>query len=175
MRDRRQQRIDSTGSQRGVSLLEVSIVSVMFVISLGIFYAAAISVSDMAVDGNRQSRIRTQQNDVLGLIRRELESTGKQGRFEIAPDQKSITYQKLIGATQSGADVSGVWSPSFRIELDLNGQVVRREQGKTVSWGSGIELLEFHQSKGEDFITVLCETLHHGESVVRKIHIFPKY
>jgi hypothetical protein len=165
---------DPTGNQQGTTAVEVVIVSVLTAIILGIFYGSSLSVSSMTVNSNRDSQARARQMDVLDNIRRELNQSGMDDRFVIAPDGRSISYRKLIGAAQSGQSVSGMWSQTFTIERDPSGQVRRREADQVVDWGGGVLDLSFDRKPADAFIHVTCTTRQHGEDITRRIHVYPR-
>ena len=130
-------------NDHGTSLVEVIIVSVLTAAVLGIFYDGVIAVNTMTVNNSREMKSQSRQTDVLEMIRRELEQSGMDARFTVAVDGKSISYTKLIGAIQTGSDVSGIWSQTYTIDMTADGEVRRTQGGRTVSWGRGGKALTF--------------------------------
>jgi len=159
--------------QTGTSLVEVMIVVILTAVILGVFYGSAASVSTMTIKNNTEAKSRGRQVDVLDHLRRELEQSGNDGRFTIPAGGKSIIYTKLIGAKRTGADVSGLWSPTFQIELSPTGEVSRKEGSKIVTWGGGVRDLTFAHNPGDAFITVTCTTTQEGKDVARTEYVYP--
>lgn len=162
------------GRQAGTSLVEVMIVVILTAVVLGVFYGSAASVSTVTIKNNQEAKSRGRQVDILDHVRRELEQSGNDGRFTIPAGGKSIIYTKLIGAKRTGADVSGLWSQTFRIELSPKGEVSRKEGSKIVTWGSGVRDLTFAHNSGDAFITVTCTTTQEGKDVARTEYIYPR-
>lgn len=162
------------GLQAGFTVVEMMIVTVLTALILGVFYGSAASVSTVASQNNLEVRSRAKQSDILARVRKELEQSGNDGRYTILSGGKSIVYTKLIGAQQTGADVSGLWSQTFCIELTSRGEVARKEGSNIVFWGSGVNDLTFAQTLGDPYITVTCVTTQNGADVARSINIYPR-
>ena len=162
-------------SQRGITLVEVVIAAFLTAVILSMFYGSATSVSTMTLRNNREMRSETKQRDVLENVRAELEKSSVNGRFTVTVDGKSISYTKLIGASQNGTDVSGIWSETFTISRDSAGNVSRKSGPQTVSWGSGVEDLSFSYTSGDTYIMVTCVTVQNGANVGRTIQVHPRH
>ena len=160
--------------QEGTTIIEMVIVTILTAMILSMFYGSASSVSTVTIQNNQELKSRAKQSDVLENIRTELEQSGNDSRYTIPAGGKSIIYTKLIGAQRSGADVSGLWSQTFRIERTSKGEVVRMEGSKGVSWGSGVIDLRFAQAPGEAFISITCVTRQKGRDQARTTHVYPR-
>ncbi|MHC5071998.1 MAG: hypothetical protein ACYTGO_16095 [Planctomycetota bacterium] len=162
-------------SERGMTLVETSVVAVLTIAILGFFYSGTISVSAMTIDNSRKARSDNQRRDIFANISAELAQTGKEGRFTVQPGGHSIIYTKLIGAARDGVDVSGVWSQTFSIVFDAKTGTVSRKEGQaSVVWATGVKDLTFTHKPGDSHIDVRVVTEYRGQDFVRTIQVYPR-
>lgn len=158
----------------GFTIVEVLIACVLTVALLGMVSSTVVSVSSVSGDNNRALRRDSQRRDVLAIVRSNLESTSLQAReVFIASNGRSIRFSTLLGASQDGAEVSGIWSSAIEIALEGD-EVVRRQDGLKVVLARGIRDLTFCNPPGEPYIEVTCVSRHNGQETSRTIRVYPR-
>jgi hypothetical protein len=167
--------------QAGMTITEVVVASALIAAILGMVYSGVLSVHSAAQRGDAALRQQASRRTVLEAIRGELEMTSlDDARCTIAADGRSVQFARLIGAQQTGNEVSGLWSSTIELAIDANGNVVRRQDGGTALLATGIKDLRFQRPSGQDFIEITVTTVrtdsHTGAGVddVRTIRVIPR-
>lgn len=172
---------DPRTREAGMTITEVVVASVLIAAVLGMVYSGVLSVHSAAQRGDAALKQQASRRTLLDAVRNELEMTSMTGdRFTIAGDGRSISFAKLIGAQQTGNEVSGLWSSNVEIAIDERGNVVRRQDGGVALLATGLQALTFARPGAENYIEVTVTTLRRdartGADVddVRTIRVFPK-
>lgn len=160
--------------QGGFTITEVVVACALTAALLAMVSTTVVSVASVSSDNNQALRRDAQRRDVLTLVRRELEGTSLEAReVVIAPDRRSISFSTLLGATQIGAEVSGLWSSTIEIAL-VGDSVVRSQDGISAVLARGIRELTFEIPPGEPFVQVTCVSRHDGRETSRTIRVYPQ-
>jgi len=140
--------------ERGMTLVEMIIASVLFVAVVMMTYTTTIVVTKYNQRNDAQLRQETSYRRVLEKLRAELvDATTEKDpktnlpRFSISQvnGRDQLSFQKLIGATTVNGELTPLWSTNIAISSDAKGNVVRTQDGEGVTIASGIKELRFSQ------------------------------
>ena len=154
-------------------MVEVMVASAVTLVVLGMVTAGVRSIALTSRSNDVTVNRLSSQRTVLSVLRSELEATSISGnRFRITPDNKAITFHRLVGASRAGNDVSGTWSSEIEIALRPGGNLVRVQDSSTTLLATGIRDVSITQPAGTDCFDVVVR----GETVAdeRSLRVYPK-
>lgn len=160
----------SHSSERGNTLIELAIVSVLTAILLGLVTNGMFAVQQTSRANDRALAGQARRHDILEAVRRDVLRTSID-RVSVEDGGRTIRFPMLIGADVAAGEVSGRWSSNVVIQHDANGNVVRRMDGATVLLGIDVETFSA-QRIGLD-LEVTCRT-GGDEAKTHSIRIRPR-
>jgi hypothetical protein len=158
--------------QRGHTLVEISISSLLTVFLLSIFQGGVLSVGRTVQANDRAVRELARRNDVLEQVRIDLARSAVD-RVSIEDSGATLRFPMLVGAAIAGAEVNGQWSSDVVVQWDPNtGNLVRRQDGATVLLG--MELTDFNAVRDGLDIEIRCASGEADAARVRTVRIRPR-
>lgn len=140
--------------QRGMTLVEMMIASVLLVAVVMMTYTTTVVVTQYNQRNDAQLEQETSYRRVLEKVRAELLDTTTERdpktnlpRYSISQvdGRDQLSFQKLVGATTVNGELTPLWSSNIVISYDADGNVARSQDGESVTIASGIKELRFTQ------------------------------
>lgn len=160
--------------ERGTTVVELAVSASLIVAVLGITYTAADVVNSVNRTDQAKLRQEVSYRTILEKIERELlASTTKRDprtnlfRYEITNDAEGnqhLRIQKVVGARLVSGEIEPVWSSDIEWFGNGKGQVCRKQDKDTKSFGSGFQGLFFDVTDQGEFVVTATNRWRHPKS-----------
>lgn len=164
--------------QGGFTIVEMTIATFLFLGVIVLTYSATTTVTKYNQRNEAEFDQEMSYRHVLDQLRDDLrQSTTERDprtnlpRYQILTDgsgRKSLSFQKLVGATTVNGEISPRWSSAIVISYDDKGYVYRTQDNKSVVIGSGVESMDFVKTPEGKFGVMVVTPWRDPETGVEK-------